>query len=159
MIQVRISAEDRDQLFKERFTHPHPRVMKKMEALYLKSCNFHNDLICDILQIDGNTLRSYFKEYLEGGTERLKVINFNRPQSELQAFAGSIEKYFTENPPKSIGEAAAKIKELSGIERKETQVRKFLKGIGFRHLKVGEVPAKALTEEKKTNSAGFWKKS
>ena len=75
MIQVRISAEDRDQLFKERFTHPHPRVMKKMEALYLKSCNLQNDLICDILQIDGNTLRSYFKEYLEGGTTRLKVIN------------------------------------------------------------------------------------
>ena len=159
MIQVTIPAEDRIQLFKERFTHPHPHVMKKMEALYLKSCKLHNNLICEILQIDGNTLRSYFKEYLDGGIERLKVINFNRPQSDLQAYSGSLEKYFTENPPKSIGEAAAKIKELTGIERKETQVRKFLKSMGFRHLKVGEVPAKVLTEEKKTNSTSFWKKS
>jgi transposase len=159
MIEVQISAADKAQLFKERFTHPHPRVMKKMEALYLKSCGLPNNLICSILQIDGNTLRAYIKEYLSGGIDQLKVINFNRPQSDLQAFADSIENYFRANPPKSICEAAAKIKELTGIERKETQVRKFLKGMGFRHLKVGEVPAKALTEEKKTNSAGFWKKS
>ena len=158
MIQVRISAEDRTQLFKERFTHLHPHVMKKMEALYLKSCKLQNNLICQILQIDGNTLRSYIKEYLAGGIEGLKEINFNRPQSGLQAFAGSIEKYFTENPPKSIGEAAAKIKELTGIERKETQVRKFLKGKGFRHLKVGEVPAKALREGKKRTVPVFGRK-
>jgi transposase len=158
MIQVTISAEDRIQLFKERFTHPHPHVMKKMEALYLKSCNLHNDLICEILQINGNTLRSYFKDYLEGGIEQLKVINYNRPQSDMQTFAVSIEKYFTENPPKSISEAAAKIKELTGIERKETQVRKFLKSIGFKYLKKEEVPARALTEGKKANNAGSWKK-
>ena len=103
----------------------------------------------------GTHLRSYIKEYLADGIEGLKEINFNRPQSDLQAFAGSIEKYFTENPPKSIGEAAAKIKELTGIERKETQVRKFLKGKGFRHLKVGEVPAKALREGKKNEQRRF----
>jgi hypothetical protein len=49
MIKVRISAADRDWLFKERFTHPLPRVMKKMEALYLKSCDLYNDLIYNIL--------------------------------------------------------------------------------------------------------------
>ena len=37
---------------------------------------------------------------------------------------------------------------LTGIDRKETQVRKFLKSLGFRCLQVGVVPAKALTEEK-----------
>ena len=41
--------------------------------------------------------------------------------------------------------AASKIKELTGIEHKETQVRKFLKSIGSRCLQVGVVPAKALT--------------
>ena len=49
----------------------------------------------------------------------------------------------------SISEAAAKIKELTGIERKKTQVRKFLKSMGFRCLQVGVVPAKAMTEKKK----------
>jgi hypothetical protein len=69
----------------------------------------------------------------------------------LIAYKDSLEQYFTENLPSSISEAAAKIKELTGIERKETQVRKFLKSNGFRCLQVGVVPAKAMTEEKKTN--------
>jgi hypothetical protein len=107
------------------------------------------------LQIDGNTLRSYFKSFCEGGIDKLKEVNFYRPQSELQKYSGSLEAYFKANPPKSICEAAAKIKELTGIARKETRVRKFLKNLGFRHLKVGAVPAKALTEKKKRTTPVF----
>ena len=58
----------------------------------------------------------------------------------------------------SISEAAAKIKELTGIERKETQVRKFLKSLGFRCLQVGVVPARAMTEVKKTSKRNIWTK-
>jgi hypothetical protein len=155
MIQVIISQEQKEQLFKEQFTYPHPRVMKKMWALYLKSFDLHNELICNILQINGNTLRSYFKDFNAGGSEKLKEGKFYRPRSDLQVYSGSIEDYFNENPPQSIGEAAAKIKELTGIDRKETQIRKFLKDLGFRHLKVGTVPAKALTEEKKRATQVF----
>jgi transposase len=101
----------------------------------------------------------YFRQYSDGGIERLKKIDFYRPSSDLKEFSGTIKEYFTKNPPRSIGEAAAKIKELTGIERHETQVRKFLKSLNFRFIKVGSVPAKALTEEKKTNRENFWKRS
>ncbi|MCY7285204.1 MAG: IS630 family transposase, partial [Cyanobacteria bacterium CAN_BIN43] len=37
MIKLTFSAEDIEQLHYERFHHPHPRVQRKMEALYLKS--------------------------------------------------------------------------------------------------------------------------
>jgi len=76
----------------------------------------------------------------------------------LVAHKFSLEKYFTENPASSISEASEKIKELTGIERKETQVRKFLKSLDFRCLQVGVVPAKAMTEEKKTNKRNIWTK-
>jgi hypothetical protein len=61
----------------------------------------HNDLICSILKIDGNTLRSYFKEFNSGGISKLKEVKFYRPQSDLQEFSGTIEDYFQANPPKS----------------------------------------------------------
>jgi hypothetical protein len=67
----------------------------------------------------------------------------------LSEFSGSIEKYFEENPPQSISEAAAKIEELTGIKRGETQVGKFLGDRKFRFRRVGTVPAKAQTEGKK----------
>ena len=97
--------------------------------------------------------------YIAGGIDELRRLKFNRPKSQLVVFKDSLEKYFTDNPPSFISEAAAKIKELTGIERKETQVRKFLISIGFRCLQVGVVPAKALTEEKKTSKRNIWTKN
>jgi transposase len=130
-----------------------------MDALHLKSKGLSHKQICEILGICNNALLGYFRMYNKGGVEELRKINFHRPQSQLSVYKGSLESYFTENPPCSISEAAAKIRELTGIERKETQVRKFLKSLGFRCLQVGVVPAKALTEEKKANRRNFWSKN
>ena len=156
MIQVNIKEEDKKVFAKERYEHPHPRVNQRMDCLHLKAKGFSNKDICIILGICNNTLLSYFKMYNMGGVERLREINFNRPKSEMEKYLNEIKQYFIANPPASISEAAAKIKEITGIERHETQVRKFLKHLGFRCLTVGVVPAKALTEEKKTNKKNIW---
>jgi len=159
MLQVIIKEEDKEVFARDRYEHIHPRVCQRMDALHLKSKGVSNQQICNILGICNNTLLGYFRMYQAGGVDELRKINFNRPQSQLVAYKDSIEKYFIEHPPCSISEAAAIIKELTGIERKETQVRKFLKSIGFRCLQVGVVPAKALTEEKKTNKRNIWTKN
>jgi len=168
MLQVNIKEEDKAIFAIERYEHIHPRVCKRMDALHLKSKGLPNHQICNILDICLNTLLGYFRMYNAGGVEELRKLNFNRPQSQLVAHTctayevrgkDSLEEYFADNPPSSISEAAAKILELTGIERKETQVRKFLKSMGFRCLQVGVVPAKAMTEEKKTNKRNIWTKN
>ena len=159
MIKVNIVETDIPLLKYQRYNHPHPRVMLKMEVLYLKSLNYSNEDVCNIAGICKNTMREYFKQYNEGGIERLKEVNFNKPNSELKAHSETIEKHFTENPPTSISQASAIIETMTGIKRGETQVRKFLKSLNFRYVKACSVPAKALTEEKKTNSETFWKKN
>jgi len=157
MIKIDISEQERELLREARYSHPHPRVMLKMDALYLKSFGLKNDLVCEILDICGNTLREYFRQYLEGGIERLKQENFYRPSSDLQEFSGTLESYFTKNPPPSIHHAVAVIEEITGIRRSETQVRKFMKSMKFRFIKCGTIPAKALDESKKKSSGNFWK--
>jgi hypothetical protein len=159
MLQFTIKEEDKAVVARERYEHIHSRVCLRMDALHLKSKKLHNNQICSILDICPNTLLGYFRMYIAGGVDELRKLKFNCPLSQLVAFKGSLEKYFTENPPSSISEAAALIKELTGIERKETQVRKFLKPMGFRCLQVGVVPAKAMTEEKKTNRRNIWSKN
>jgi transposase len=158
MLKLEMSESSLQELRKERYNHPHPRVMLKMEVVYLKGLGLKNDLVCRIAGVCENTMREYLRQYTEGGIARLKEVNFYRPNSALQAYSGTIEQYFTEHPPRSIGEAAAQIKEITGVARRETQVRKFLKSLNFRFRKVGSVPAKALTEEKKTSNGSFWKK-
>ena len=146
-------------LRQERYSHPHPRVMLKMDVVYLKGLGFSNNDICRITDVCDNTMRDYLKEYLAGGIEGLKEVKFYKPGSKLKEHSNTIENYFKENPPSSIPQAVAKIEELTGIKRGETQVRKFLKSLGFKHIKASSVPAKALTEVKKTNRGNFWKKT
>ncbi len=147
MIQIEFSEQDKQALYYERFHYPHPRVQKKMEALWLKSQEIPHQQISQLAGIAPNTLRSYLRDYQEGGLEKLKEINFYRPQSELEEHRTSLEDYFQKNPPATINEAVTKIEELTGIKRSPTQVRKFLKSMGMRCLKVGALPAKADPEQ------------
>ncbi len=147
MIQIEFSEKDKQALHYERFYHPHPRVQKKMEVLWLKSQEIPHNQISQLVAIAPNTLRSYLKDYQEGGLEKLKEINFYRPQSELEEHRTSLKDYFQKNPPATINEAVGKIEELTGIKRSPTQIRKFLKSMGMRCLKVGSLPAKADPEQ------------
>lgn len=157
MLKIKISTTDIELLRQERYTYPHPRVMLKMDVVYLKGLGLDNNLVCAITGVCDNTLREYLKQYSQGGIERLKLVNFYKPSSALKECSGSIERYFMENPPTSISQASAKIEELTGIKRGETQTRKFLKSLNFRYMKTGSVPAKVLTELKKTNKENFWR--
>lgn len=143
MIKIEFSEEEKEALNYERYHHPHPHVQRKMETLWLKSQGLSHDDICRLAAISPNTLRSYLQDYLDGGIEKLKEVNFYHPESELQDHAGTIEAYFRKHPPATLKEAAAKIKDLTGIERSEVQVGKFLRSIGMKCRQVGMVPAKA----------------
>jgi len=153
MLRMTFTPEERKELHNLRFKHPHPHVQKKMEVLYLKSLerNLSHELIAEIANISQNTMLSYFRDYQSGGIEKLKEINFYRPQSKLTEYKQTIEEYLKKNPPSSLSEASAKIEELTGIKRGLTQTGKFLKSIGMKFIKVGSIPGKALTEEKKKN--------
>jgi transposase len=143
MIKIEFSEEDKAELQYERFHHPHPRVQMKMEALWLKSQGVAHHVITQLVGISANTLRSYLREYEDGGIEGLKEIRFYRPSSELMPHAESIEKQFRSSPPSSTNEAIAAIETLTGIRRSPTQVRIFMKRLGMKHRKVGVFPAKA----------------
>lgn len=153
MLQITFTTEERKELHYQRFKHPHPHVQKKMEVLFLKSLErkLPHELIAEIANVSQNTMLSYFRDYQVGGIEKLKEINFYHPQSKLVEYKQTIEQYFKDNPPASLSEASAKIEELTGIKRGSTQTGKFLKSLGMKFIKVGSIPGKAITEEKKRN--------
>lgn len=143
MIKGIFSEEDIKVFNYERYHHPHPRVQQKMEAMWLKSHNFSHEEIAKLTGVSPNTITNYLRLYLNGGIEKLKEVNFNRPESELTKHTLTIEAYFKEHPPATIKEAMSKIEELTGIKRSEPQVNKFLKSIGMKCRKVGMLPSKA----------------
>jgi transposase len=62
-----------------------------MEVVYLKGLGYSNKDVCTIANVCDNTVREYLRQYGEGGIERLKEVNFNKPISDLQHYSGSIK--------------------------------------------------------------------
>lgn len=146
-MSIEFSEADRRALRHERFHHPHPRVQQKMEVLWLYSHGLSPKKLCQLAAICRTTFYNYLKDYQEGGLEKLKEVNFNRPKSQLEEYRSTLEAYFRAHPPASIKEAIAKIEELTGLKRSKTQVRKFLKSMGMSYRKIGMLPAKADEDE------------
>jgi transposase len=102
-----------------------------------------------LTRISENTLRSYLRQFQEGGVERLKRLDFAEPTSEMAEHREALEEYFRKNPPRSAGRAAADIERITGVKRGLTQVRKFLTGMGLKCRKPGMIPAKADAAEQR----------
>ncbi len=94
MLCIEFTDEDRKALHHERFHHPHPRVQQKMEALWLKSHNLPHAQIAELVQIDEETLRAYLRAYKDGGIERLKMLSWQGPKSELSQHQSTLKDFF-----------------------------------------------------------------
>ncbi len=156
MIKIEFTEEEIQALHYQRYHHPHPRVQRKMEALWLKSQKVPHNQIAKLTGVSINVVTRYSREYKKGGIEKLKELNFYQPESELQQHNETIEAYFRKTPPATIKEAMSKIEELTGIKRSETQVRKFLKSIGLSRRKVGMIPSKADPDKQESFKKNNW---
>jgi transposase len=142
MIKIEFSPEDIAQLRHERFHYPCPRVQIKMEVLLLKSHGLPHKDIQLLCQISSVTLASYLRQYIEGGIERLKLNLHKGKDNELRSHMETLKEVFLNNPPRSTKEAARIIQEHTGIERKLTQVRTFMRSMGLEYRKVASIPGK-----------------
>jgi transposase len=143
MVKLEFTAAEQDALHYERYHHPHPRVQRKMEALWLKSHGVAHRQISRLTGISSTTLTSYLRAYQAKGIEALKTVNFRRPQSELATHQETLEAHFRQHPPTSVKQAMATIETLTGVRRSSERVRLFLKRMGMKCRKVGMIPAKA----------------
>jgi transposase len=114
-----------------------------MEALYLRRQGVANRDIVRLCGVSKASFHRYLKAYVMGAIEQLKQLDHYRPQSALAQHRTTLEAHFREHPPASVAEAAAQIAELTGIVRKPTQVRQFLKALGMHPRQVAMIPAKA----------------
>ena len=125
--QLKFTPEIQEILNYERYHYPAPLVMRRMEVLWLKSHGLAHEQIAKLAGITENTMREYFSLYEDGGVEKLKELNYYHPESAMNEHIASLEVYFREHPPATVKEAQQKIKEITGIERSETQIREFIK--------------------------------
>ena len=111
----------------ERYHHPHPRVQRKMEVLWLKSRGLTHTDIAQFADVSPRSVQRYLDEFERGGLARVRQLRWPGKACELDEHQSSLEAYFLENPPRSAREAQAAIERLTGVRRGLSQVRAFLK--------------------------------
>ena len=112
MITIEFTAAEIEALNNERYHHPHHVVRRRMEVLWLKAQGLEHKDIARLAAVSPNTMRSYLRMYQAGGIERLKELHFYQPQSELEAYAATLEAHFRGHPPATIKEA---MNEIEGV--------------------------------------------
>jgi transposase len=143
MIRIEFSEQDLKNIQRLRYAHPHPRVRRRMEVLWLKSQGLAHQEICRLADVSSNTLRQYLRVFQTGGLKQSMELNFYAPTSELEYHRFQLAAYFREHPPATLNEAAAKILELTGIKRSPSAVGRFLNSLGMAPRRVGTIPSKA----------------
>lgn len=143
MAAVEFTDEQVEQLAFERFYHPHPRVQRKMEAVFLKAKGLSHREVCELVGVSRTTLWGWIQDFKANGIEGLKRWDAGGSSSKLDEHTDAIGQYIAEHPPHTIAEARKAIESLTGVRRSETQVREFLKRLGFKRLKTGSLPAKS----------------
>jgi transposase len=140
---VHISDADADAAKYEMFHHPDPIVQKRMLCVRMKYLRFEHEDIAETIGCCRNTVGNYLNLYEESGLEGLRLLNYNKPQSRLDRHSAKVEASFREHPPRSVKEAAKRIKKLVGISRSISRTRQFLHRLGMKPRQTGQVPAKA----------------
>ena len=115
MIQINPGSEDAEIFQYERINHLHPRVQIRMDVLWLKTKELPHKQIAEIACVSKNTVSRYLRMYNEGGIEKLREVNFYKPQSDLAKHTSTIEAYFKEHPPATIKEAMNMLEEHTGL--------------------------------------------
>ena len=122
-----VSEEDRRELQRDRYEHPHARVQQRMEVLWLIAQGVGYGEAVRLAGVSPATGDRIVSMYRRGGVEALRQLNWRKPISELEAHHQTLEESFREQPPHTVNEACARIGELTGLKRGPTQVRRFLK--------------------------------
>ena len=127
MAGLSFCEEEQQTLTRERFEHPHPRVQRRMEVLWLISQGLTYDEAARLGGVGRSTVDRYVAIYRKQGVDGLRRFHWSGPASQLMDHKETLEESFLNQPPKTVAEARQRIKDLTGIDRGPTQVRAFLK--------------------------------
>ena len=103
------------------------RVAKQILYMILLAFGVDRKRIKDAFGVSDVTLAKYRAALRDEDLERILRQNYNRPQSELEAYRTEIEEAFEAGPPATRREAALVIEEVTGLKRSLPQIGKFLK--------------------------------
>ena len=113
LTKLEISSEELARLNYDRYHYPCPVVQKRLHSIYIKAISdLSNECVGNFTGAHCNSIGDWVKACQQGGIDALLRVNHGTNKSVLENEAVSITELFSRQPPRSLGEAMIKIKEL-----------------------------------------------
>ena len=140
-LRIKLTESEWQIVVSERESYPDPFVRRKLWVLSLLHCGTTREKAGEIVGVTRSTIERYVAEFREGGLDGLRKRGPRyKPTSELAAHAEVIRQTFEVQPARTIAEACQRVAELTGVIRKPTQIRQFLKNLGLKWQRVRAIP-------------------
>ena len=129
------------QIEHDRFYHADPQVQRRMEILRLKAHGQPHAEIATLAGVSRATVQRVLDIYQTGHLAAVRTFHWKVPASALTPHQPLLEAEFTARPPHTLEEACDRIEKLTGVRRRPTRVREFLRDtMNLRWQKVAAVP-------------------
>jgi len=138
--RVQLTAAELEVVNAERESHPQSHVRRKMLVLWLLHCGLTRAKAATVACLGRATVQRYVAVYRDGGLDGLRQWDVTGPVSDLASFTDAIRASLTAAPVRTVAEACDRIEQLTGLRREPTQVRTFLKGLGFQWRRIRALP-------------------
>jgi transposase len=145
---------------RDRFHHADPAVQRRMEILWLKAHHEPHERIAELAGVSRVSVQRLLTQYQAGGLTAVRAFHWKARDSALTPHRLLLEEEFKARPPHTIGEACQRIEKLTGVRRRPTQVREFLRNtleLRWRKVAAVPVPPKLTLEEHAARQADFLK--
>jgi transposase len=140
-LRIELTADEQRIVLGERESHPSACVRRRLWALWLLHCGSKREQAAKILGVACSTVQRDVQVYRAGGLEALrKSGRVYRPTSELAKHQDQIRRSLEQQPARTIAEACQRIAAVTGVERKPTQVRRFVTSLGLKWQRVRAIP-------------------
>jgi transposase len=139
--RVRLSEDEQQVVLDHCDCHVDRLVRQRMWALWLLHCGETREKTAEILRVSRATVQRYVAAYRTGGLAGLASRGVAATASEWTLLDERLQAEFRERPARSVAEAGERIKALTGLERRPTQVRHHLHRLGLEYRRMRAIPA------------------
>ena len=148
-------------VLEERHSHPNLSIRDRMNIVWMLHNGTQREEAAKLANVSRSTVQRVVQTFRVNRLEGVRNWEAHGQVSELAPFRDILKKSFEERPARTVAEAAERITELTGLERKPTQVRKFLKEMGFswKRTRAVPVPPKKVSKNTHETSRSFLTKS
>src|ERR671911_682992 len=88
-----------EQIARERYQHPDPRVQERMEILWLKSKKRTHGDIAELAHVSRSTVQRTLRIYVAQGLDGIRSFAWKGQPSALTPHTATIEEEFRQHPP------------------------------------------------------------